>query len=447
MNPIASLAEPARATPIVGEYEVVVLGGGPAGIAAATAAGRTGRKTLLIERYGFLGGMGTAAGVTNFCGLYANVYGEHKRVVHGVSTEFLERIDRLGGLNAPHLSFQNKIQAQAYDTSAYKVAADELLAAAGVKILYHALAVGALTEEGRIKALFLETKEGRAAVRGEMFIDCSGDGDLAAWAGAPFEKGDGRGGMLYSSMLFRIANVDPERAGRAWEIIPKLMNEAERTGAKRFPRKGVIVRPQRDPTEWRANCTQVKRPDGGPLDALDVEELTEGEIQGRRQAWDVFDFIKANTPGFERAYIVELGPQLGVRETRRVTGAYQLTEEDVLGCADFDDSIGVNGWPVEAHVAGDIVIKFPPIPESRGYCQLPYRMIVPQGLSNLFVAGRCASMTHDGQSAARVSGGCFVTGEAAGTAADIALASAAPPDRIDVALLRSRLVANGAYLG
>ena len=183
----------------------------------------------------------------------------------------------------------------------------------------------------------------------------------------------------------------------------------------------------------------MKRPDGGPLDALDVEELTEGEIQGRRQAWDVFDFIKANTPGFERAYIVELGPQLGVRETRRVTGAYQLTEADVLGCADFGDSIGVNGWPVEAHVAGDIVIKFPPIPESRGYCQLPYRMIVPQGLENLFVAGRCASMTHDGQSAARVSGGCFVMGEAAGTAADIALKSGVTCADVDVGTLQRQL--------
>ena len=141
------------------------------------------------------------------------------------------------------------------------------------------------------------------------------------------------------------------------------------------------------------------------------------------------------------------GERAGVRETRRVIGAYHLSEADVLGCANFDDSIGVNGWPVEAHVAGDVVIKFPPIPESRGYCQLPYRMIVAERLDNLFVAGRCASMTHGGQSAARVSGGCFVMGEAAGTAADIALGSNRPPDRIDVALLQSRLTANGAFLG
>ncbi len=314
-------------------------------------------------------------------------------------------------------------------------------------MLFHALAVGATTDGERVDLLFLETKEGRVAIRGQCFIDCSGDGDLAAWAGAPFEKGDGHGGMLYSSMLFRIANVDPARAGRAWEIIPKLMNEAEQAGRRRFPRKGVIVRPQRDPTEWRANCTQVRRPDGGPLDALDAEELSEGEVQGRRQAWDVFDFIKTSAPGFERAYIVELGPQLGIRETRRVIGAYQVSEADVLGCSDFEDSIGVNGWPVEAHVAGDVVIKFPPIPESRGYCQLPYRMIVPQRLTNLFVAGRCASMTHDGQSAARVSGGCFVMGEAAGIAADIVLASSRPPNAIDVGLLKSRLQAHGAFLG
>jgi hypothetical protein len=447
MTPITTLDEPARATPVIGEFEVVVLGGGPAGIAAAVAAGRTGRRTLLVERYGFLGGMGTAAGVTNFCGLHANVHGEHKRVVFGVASEFLDRIDKLGGLNQPHLSFQNKIQAQAYDTSAYKVAADELLAANRVKVLFHALAVGARTEEGRVKALFVETKEGRAAIRGEVFIDCSGDGDLSAWAGAPYEKGDGHGGMLYSSMLFRIANVDPERAGRAWEVIPRMMAEAEQKGSHHFPRKGAIVRPQRDPTEWRANCTQVKKSDGGPLDALDAEELSEGEIQGRRQAWSVFEFIKQSVPGFERAYIVELGPQLGVRETRRVLGAYQLSEADVLGCADFDDSIGVNGWPIEAHVAGDVVIKFPPIPESRGYCQLPYRMIVPQAVENLFVAGRCASMTHDGQSAARVSGGCFVMGEAAGTAANMCLAEGTKPREVDAIRLAETLRDNGAFLG
>ena len=218
-----TLTEPSRQTPVLGEYEVVVLGGGPAGIAAAVAAARAGRSTLLIERYGFLGGMGTAAGVTNFCGLHANVHGEIRQVVHGVAADLLSRIDRLGGLNAPHNLF-GKTVAQAYDTAAYKIAADDLMLSAGVKVLFHALAAGVLMESaGRIKALLVETKSGRGAVLGQCFIDCSGDGDLAAWAGAPYEKGDGAGNLLYPSTMFRLNGIDPERAGKAWEVIPRLM--------------------------------------------------------------------------------------------------------------------------------------------------------------------------------------------------------------------------------
>ena len=146
------------------------------------------------------------------------------------------------------------------------------------------------------------------------------------------------------------------------------------------------------------------------------DDLTRGEIEGRKQALAAFEFLRT-VPGFEKSYIVDLPPQLGIRETRRIKGGYQLSGEDVLGCASFEDSIGVNGWPIEAHVPGDVVFTFPPIPESRGYNELPYRMLVPEGVDNLLVAGRCASMTHEGQSAARVSGACFVMGEAAGSAA------------------------------
>ena len=188
-----TIHEPARDVPVYGDYEVVVLGGGPAGIAAAAAAAGLGRKTLLIERYGFLGGMGTAAGVTNFCGLHANMFGEQRQVVHGVATDLLARIDRLGGLNPPHLVF-GRIAAQAYDTAAYKRAADDLLLGRRSELLFHALGAGAVTEGTRITALMVETKSGRRAIRGEVFIDASGDGDLAAWAGCPFELGDGRGG-------------------------------------------------------------------------------------------------------------------------------------------------------------------------------------------------------------------------------------------------------------
>ena len=159
------IVEPPKTTPVSGEYDLVVLGGGPAGLAAAVAAGKGGLSVLLVERHGFLGGMGTAAGVSNFCGLYANYFGEQLQVVRGVVDELLERIDQLDGLNTPHLCF-GKINARAFDIPAYKIAADEMLIAAGVRLMFHALAVGvSKTDAATIDALFLETKSGRIAVR------------------------------------------------------------------------------------------------------------------------------------------------------------------------------------------------------------------------------------------------------------------------------------------
>ncbi|WOH50516.1 FAD-dependent oxidoreductase [Bradyrhizobium sp. sBnM-33] len=441
-----TIEEPARRVPVYGEYEVAVLGGGPAGIAAAVAAARAGRRTLLIERYGFLGGMGTAAGVTNFCGLHANVHGEMHRVVQGIASELLARIDRLDGLNAPHLIL-GKIFAQAYDSAAYKIAADDLLAAYNVDILFHALGAGVVMDDDkRIHALMVETKAGRLAVRSDIFIDCSGDGDLAAWAGASFEVGDNAGGMLYPSMMLRLNGIDPERAGEAWRTIPALMEKAEAAGTHRFPRKSAIVRPQRSPIEWRVNFTQLAREDGSAISGIDPDQMTRGEIEGRRQAVQAFEFLRT-VPGFENSYIVDLPPQLGIRETRRVIGGYMLSGEDVLSCASFDDSIGVNGWPMEQHVAGDVVFKFPPIPESRGFNELPYRMLVPEGIDNLLMAGRCASMTHDGQSAARVSGACFAMGEATGLAAALALSGNTNPRDIAVEKLQQMLKQQGAFIG
>jgi hypothetical protein len=444
--PPRTIEEPARHVPLYGEYEVAVLGGGPAGIAAAVAAARAGRRTLLIERYGFLGGMGTAAGVTNFCGLHANVYGQMHRVVQGIASDLLSRIDRLGGLNAPHLIL-GKILAQAYDTAAYKIAADDLLGTHKVDIIFHALGAGVVMhDEKRIHALMVETKAGRKAITADIFIDCSGDGDLAAWAGARYEVGDNEGSMLYPSMMFRLNGVDPDKAGEAWRTIPALMEKAEAAGQHRFPRKAAIVRPQRSPIEWRVNFTQLARADGRAINGLEPDDLTRGEIEGRRQAVDTFNFLRT-VPGFENSYIVDLPPQLGIRETRRVIGGYMLSGEDVLGCASFDDSIGVNGWPMESHVAGDVIFKFPPIPKSRGFNELPYRMLIPEGLDNLLVAGRCASMTHDGQSAARVSGACFAMGEAAGTAAALALDGNALPRELAVGRLQARLKAEGVFMG
>ncbi len=438
------LEEPARRTPVVAETEVLVLGGGPAGMAAAAAAARAGRRTLLVERYGFLGGMGTAAGVTNFCGLHANVHGELRQVVHGLADELLQRMRRLGGLNEPHALFGGKICAQAYDNAAFKVAADALVLDHGARLLFHALAVGVLMRApDRIEALLVETKSGRGAIVAEQFIDCSGDADLAAAAGVPYDKDE----LLYPSTMFRVNGVDAARAGEAWNHFGALMAEAEREG-RRFPRRSPIIRPQKNPAEWRANVTQLANADGSPVDGTDAWQLSAAEVEGRRQIVEFMAFLRERAPGFEQAYLLEIAPQVGIRETRRIVGQARLSEDDVLGCARFADSIGVNGWPVEAHVAGDVRFVFPHgLGQCLGYNQLPLGMIVPRGVDNLLVAGRCASMTHGGQSAARVSGACFVMGEAAGTAAALALARQAPPRALPPALVQQRLQDAGVFLG
>lgn len=445
----AVIAEPGRTTPVYGEFDVVVVGGGPAGMMAAAAAGRAGRSVLLLERYGFLGGAGTAGGLSTFCGLHARVHGEHRQVIHGLADEILDRLAKLDGLSPPHLTINDGILAQAFDISSYKIAADELVTGSGARILFHALAVGAvMAGDGVIGAVLIESKSGRAAVRGRVFIDASGDGDLAAWSGAPFEKSPAAGEMLYPSLMFRINGVDAAAAGdKPWRTVEWLMDEAERAGTHTFPRKKPIVRPQRNPLEWRANLTQLSNPDRSAVDGTDVSQLSHGELAGRQQALDAFTFIRDHAPGFGDSYIVDLAPQIGIRETRRITGRYQLTEDDVLGCADFADTIGVNGWPVEAHVAGTVEFRWQRGEHSRGFNQLPLRMILPGRVSNLYVIGRCASMTHHAQSAARVTGPCYAMGEAAGTAAGLALAAGCACDAIDVPELQRRLERGGAFLG
>jgi hypothetical protein len=448
-----TITEPSRETPVYGEFDVVVVGGGPAGIMAAAAAARAGCSTLLIERYGFLGGAGTAGGLSTFCGLHARTYGADVRVIRGLADELLDRLVKLDGLNAPHLTIADGIAAQAFDISAYKIAADELVTGSGARILFHAMAVGvAMAPSGAIDAVLIESKSGRQAVRGRFFIDASGDGDLACWAGVPWEKAPPIDGMMYPSLMFRINGVNVDRAGPApWRTVERLMEEAEAAGTHTFPRKKPIVRPQRNPLEWRANLTQLRNPDGGAIDGTNADELTRGELIGRQQALDAFTFIRDRTPGFEDSYIVDIAPQIGIRETRRIIGPYQLTESDVLGCADFPDTIGVNGWPVEAHVAGTVEFRWQW--KERGFNQLPFRILLPgprddgQRVVNLYVAGRCASMTHGAQSAARVTGPCFVMGEAAGTAASMALAACVAGDAIEVPELQRRLENEGAFLG
>jgi hypothetical protein len=443
----ASITEPARQTPVLAEADVVVLGGGPAGIAAAAAAARTGASTILLERYGFLGGMGTAAMVTNFCGLHADINGSIQQVVHGIADDILERLARLDGLREPHIiqgADGRRTGAQAYDTAAYKLAADDLLTGAGVGLRFHVQAVGAAMDGQRVDAVLVETKSGRGAIRGRAFIDCSGDADLAAWAGAPYALGGDDGFLAYPTLMFRLGNVDDARAdAEGRPRLRELIAEANASGAYSLPRKAGIIRGQAHGGEWRANLTQISR-DGAPINGADADDLAYAEVQGRRQVQEYFRFLRDRVPGFENAYLLETAPQIGIRETRRIQGAFQLDGTDVLDCRDFSDSIGANGWPLETHEAGDVKWQFI---GGRGYHQIPFRTCVPQNVDNLLVAGRCASTTQSGQASLRVSGPCFAMGQAAGTAAALALAQRLSVAALPVRDLQQRLLRDGAFLG
>jgi hypothetical protein len=440
---VTSVEEPARQTPVFGDCDVLVVGGGPAGLAAAVSAARHGARTLLVERYGFLGGMGTAGGVTNFAGLYGTRGGVMQQLVRGVADELLQRIDALGGLNAPQDGLQGRIRVRSYDVAAYKCAADGLLLGAGVQLLLHALAVAVVKDEaGALAAVIVETRSGRRAITARQVVDCSGDADIAQLAGVPFELGDGHGDALYPSTMFRIGRVDAARAQAAigeFKAIDALMAQA--ADRYDFPRRGAILRPQRNPSEWRANVTQLRNSKGTAVDATDAVQLSAAEVEGRRQIVEYMRFLRAEVPGFEQAEISEIAAQVGIRESRRVRCAHMLSGDEVLGGARFDDSIGLNAWPVEMHLAGRIEWAFPHDP-ANSFNQLPLRMLLPQGVPNLWVAGRCAGMEHLGQSAARASGACFVMGQAAGTAAALRVKG-----HFSVTGLQQLLRADGADLG
>lgn len=426
--------EPPRSTRIARQVDVLVVGGGTSGISAAIAAARLGAKVLLVERHGFLGGTATAAMVGCFCGVYTcGPDSTHQLLVGGIGKEAMDRLETVGG----GYKYRHRFQV---DHEVFKTVLDHWAAEAGVDLLLHAVVVEVLLSRGAVRGVVVEHKGGREAILAGRIIDASGDGDVAALAGVPFEKGDAEGRLQAPTMVFYMGNVDVERAMRVTEgEIRRLLIDVTAAGEFDFPRFSGSFSPTPQPGKVHVNMSRVAGVDG-----TDPWSLTAGTIEGHRQVDSFARFLVKYIQGFENARVDAIAPQLGIRETRRIMGEYVLTREDVLGARKFGDAICRSSWPIEDHSQGTETIRLH-LPGD-DYYHVPYRCLVPLEIDELLIAGRCVSATHDGQASVRVMGPGMSTGQAAGTAAVLSLRQGKPPRRLGGDAVQAGLAAAGALI-
>ncbi|HEY64039.1 MAG TPA: FAD-dependent oxidoreductase [Caldilineae bacterium] len=458
------ITEPARELPVVTEADVVVAGGGPGGLPAAIAAARHGARVVLIERYGFLGGLATAGLVAPILGHTAS----HSTtpIVEGLLKEVTERMHALGG--APTWEEACQEWGIRFDAEAFKYVADEMVQEAGVDLLLHTFVADAIVEDGRIKGVIIESKSGRQAVLGRVVIDATGDADVAFRAGAPTKQGrpfDGRVQSMGSFIhLGGVPNLNEAERSAIVEKIRQAMEE----GRLQFynPNLASINTMQRDffspnMTRWAGDPTNVR-------------DLTQAELGIRREAWKLLQFLREEVPGFEGAYLRLISPQIGVRESRQIVGEYTLTGQDVQEGRKFGDAIARGSWWIDIHCPMGLtypvhlcVVECPRqercpfwaaehdksmiaqddlYPPDDDWYEIPYRCLVPREVDNLLVAGRCISATHEGMAGARVMGTCMAIGQAAGTAAALAVHGGITPRDVDVDELRRTLQADGALV-
>jgi len=437
-----TVREPARDLPVLAEPELLVVGGGAAGMAAACAASRAGAKVLLIERYGFLGGTLTAVTLGGFCGTHAIVDEQRlARVIGGLYLELEDRLAKRDAISPPKR--HGKILGVPYESVSLKLAADEMLAAHGVSLMFHTHAVDVISAHGRIESVIVENKGGRGAILPQMVIDCSGDGDVAARAGADYEIGHA-GETQFGSTMFRLGGVDTARAGLlSRQDIKDCLEKAVADGHP-LPRTATGVHINPLPGVVHLNVTKLGDAAGKPYNLVDPAQLTLAEQEGRRQVALYEKVFRAYVPGFQRARLIDIGANVGIRETRLIRGDALLTEADVMGCVKSPERIACSSWPLENHAAGrGTVWEFLP---DREWYGIPWGCLLVRGFDNLMVAGRNLSATHVAQASARVAGPCFAMGEAAGTAAAMALKGGAAPRALDLSKLQAVLEKNGAIL-
>lgn len=428
----AFVHEPAREIPVVRAVDVLVVGAGTSGCSAAVAAARRGMRVAIVDRYGFLGGTATAAMVGCLCGIYTC----SPNTVTVVSGHLRELTDRL---EARRSGYKLKHRYQ-LDHEVLKLVLDGWLVEAGVEILFQTQVVEAIVEDGTVRGVIIETKAGRGAIRAAVVIDSSGDADVIARAGARFEKSPTHE-LQAPSLVFTMAGVDIERATAVPEAeVSRLLRAATESGEFSFNRFSGGFSPVPPEGKVHMNITRIVNVDG-----IDPDDLNRAYLEGRRQVDEYARFAMKCLPGFERAYIDQIAPQLGVRETRRLVGEYVLTVEDVLGGRSFADAICRGAWPVEIHPndgTGTTRIHL----DGDSYYQIPYRCLVPVELEGVLVTGRCISTTHEAQGSTRVMGPGIATGQAAGTAAALAVKARVPVRRADVSALQGELERAGALI-
>lgn len=430
--------------PVLAAVDMLVIGGGTAGCCAALAARAEGAASvLLIERYGFLGGTSTQM-LDTFYGFFTP--GEQPRkVVGGVPDRVVDALDAAGAVFLRPNTYGAGTGVN-YNPERLKLVWDELLAAAGVRVLLHALVVGADTDAaGRITGVVLATRRGFFRVAARGFIDASGDADLCHLAGVPYEKAGEHEPAQTLTTTFRLSNVDlaAYRAAGGKKVLMERMAAAVDRGTHALPRKSGSLHEMN-----AAGCVSTVAVRVVDLDATDFEQLGAAEREGRRQAFVYERFLRDCVPGFAAANIIGLSHQIGVRETRRVYGEYRLTREDCLSVARFKDRVLLCGAPIEDHRAAlgdgeETVWAY--VPDGEAY-DVPYRTLVPRGRDELWVAGRCFSATHDAHASCRSMAQTMAMGQAAGTAATLALAENHGARDVPVAVLQARLRAAGARL-
>jgi hypothetical protein len=437
------IIEDARETEVVGEYDVLVIGGGPAGISASMAAAQSGARTLLLEKYGFLGGMATLSMVGSLCGFFTT--GPRKReIVGGIARDLLDRLNQRKGVSEKRTSTVNpRIAVYQYNPEILKCVAEEAVAHAGVEILLHTLVVDVISEtRNRLSGVIVENKSGRYAFLSRTLIDTTGDGDIAFKANVPCEFGDEKGRTQSLTTVFRIINADPDQFRKLdRQCLSEKLRDVREQGQFHFQRVDPVIVPSLPPEIITANVTGI--PD---LSAIDATQLTKAEIEGRRQVFEYLTFFRKSVPGFERAEVSSIATQVGVRETRRILGEYTLEEEEVLKGRKFHDAIALGAWPVELHnpETGRMELKF--LEEEDNYYTIPLRCLIPQGVDNLIVAGRCISTTHVAQASTRVIGSALAMGEAAGILGSRSADSKTIPREIAPENVQQELVRRGGIL-